>query len=38
MGLTPGGSTKEGIVEQWEESAKALRTDRVRSSQVNLLN
>jgi hypothetical protein len=24
MGLLPGGSTKEAILQQWEESAKAL--------------
>ncbi|KAE9371325.1 Aldo/keto reductase, partial [Stipitochalara longipes BDJ] len=29
MGLTPGGSTKEGILKQWEQSAKALKTGKV---------
>ncbi|CZR63220.1 related to aldehyde reductase (GliO) [Phialocephala subalpina] len=29
MGLFPNGSTKEGIIEHWEESSKALKTDKV---------
>ncbi|KAF8861786.1 Aldo/keto reductase [Acephala macrosclerotiorum] len=29
MGLVPKGSTKEGIIEQWGESSRALKTDKV---------
>jgi aflatoxin B1 aldehyde reductase len=29
MGLAHNGSTKEGILKQWEESEEALKTDRV---------
>jgi aflatoxin B1 aldehyde reductase len=32
MCLVPGGSTKEGILQQWEESAEALKIERVRQS------
>lgn len=38
MGLVPGGSTKEGVMQQWEESAKALKIDRVRQFPFKLLN
>ena len=38
MGLVPGGSTKEGILQQWEESSKALKIDRVRHLLFKLLN
>lgn len=29
MSLVPKGSTKEGIIEQWGESSRALKTDKV---------
>jgi hypothetical protein len=29
MALTPGGSKTRGILKHWEESARALKTDRV---------
>lgn len=38
MGLVPGGSTKGGIMQQCEESAKALKIDRVRQLLSKLLN
>jgi aryl-alcohol dehydrogenase-like predicted oxidoreductase len=38
MGLVPGGSTGEGILQQWEESAKALKIDRVRQFLFKLLH
>ena len=38
MGLVAGGATKEGILQQREESAKALKIDRVHQLLFKLLN
>lgn len=37
MSLTPGGPTKDGILKDWKSSSDALKTEKVCTSQIDLL-